>query len=159
MYKNKLRNYWIQKGDNSEYWGLRCSATSRHAASIGSHRRFGSSLSVPYSRVKQYLSLEYGTDNPFRNVVNYQSTLRNIPEERAHLHHDGSLNSKYFLSKYGKLTFWRRIFFLILARTVFKMWVIQKTNKVALWNKRHFEEKKNGDYTTCLKYSIRIFVE
>ena len=40
------------------------------------------------------------------------------------------------------LTFWRRIFFLILAHPVFKMWVIQKPNKVALWNKRHFEEKK-----------------
>ena len=41
------------------------------------------------------------------------------------------------------LTFWRRIFFFqILAHPVFKMWVIQKTNKVALRNKRHFEEKK-----------------
>ena len=30
----------------------------------------------------------------------------------------------------------------ILAHSVFKMWVIQKPNKVALWNKRHFEEKK-----------------
>ena len=33
-------------------------------------------------------------------------------------------------------------FFQILARPVFKMWVIQKPNKVAVWNKRHFEEKK-----------------
>ena len=41
------------------------------------------------------------------------------------------------------LTFWRRIFFFqIIAHPVFKMWVIQKPNKVALWNKRHFEEKK-----------------
>ena len=40
------------------------------------------------------------------------------------------------------LTFWRRIFFFqILAHPVFKMWVIQKPNKVALWNKLHFEEK------------------
>ena len=56
------------------------------------------------------------------------------------------------------LTFWRRIFFRILAHPVFKMWVIHKPNKVALWNKRHFEEK-NGDYRACLKYSVRIFVE
>ena len=49
-------------------------------------------------------------------------------------------------------------FFQILAHPVFKMWVIQKPNKVALWNKRHFEGK-NGDYTACLKYSVRIFVE
>ena len=33
-------------------------------------------------------------------------------------------------------------FFQILAHPVFKMWVIQKPNKVTLWNKRHFEEKK-----------------
>ena len=33
-------------------------------------------------------------------------------------------------------------FFQISAHSVFKMWVIQKPNKVALWNKRHFEEKK-----------------
>ena len=33
-------------------------------------------------------------------------------------------------------------FFQILAHPVFKMWVIQKPNKIALWNKRHFEEKK-----------------
>jgi hypothetical protein len=39
------------------------------------------------------------------------------------------------------------------------MWVIQKPNKVALWNKRHFEGEKNGDYTACLKYSVRTFVE
>ena len=40
------------------------------------------------------------------------------------------------------LTFWRRIIFQILAHSVFKMWVIQKPNKVALWNKRHFDEEK-----------------
>ena len=33
-------------------------------------------------------------------------------------------------------------FFQLLAHPVFKMWIIQKPNKVALWNKRHFEEKK-----------------
>jgi hypothetical protein len=29
---------------------------------------------------------------------------------------------------------------------------------VALWNKRHFEEK-NGECAACLKYSVFIFVE
>ena len=28
-----------------------------------------------------------------------------------------------------------------------------------LWNKLHFEEEKNGDYTPCLKYSVHVFVE
>ena len=32
------------------------------------------------------------------------------------------------------------------------------TKKVALWNKRHFEEK-NGECAACLKYSVLIFVE
>ena len=38
------------------------------------------------------------------------------------------------------------------------MWIIQEPNKVALWNKRHFEEK-NGECAACLKYSVLIFVE
>ena len=41
------------------------------------------------------------------------------------------------------LTLWRRnYFFLILAHPVYKMWLIQEPNKLALWNKLHFEEKK-----------------
>ena len=32
------------------------------------------------------------------------------------------------------------------------------TKKVALRNKRHFEQK-NGDCAACLKYSVLIFVE
>ena len=50
-------------------------------------------------------------------------------------------------------------FFLILAHSVYKMWIIQEPNKLALWNKLHFEEKKNGEYRACLKYSVPIFVE
>ena len=38
------------------------------------------------------------------------------------------------------------------------MWIIQEQKKVALWNKRHFEEK-NGEGAACLKYSVLIFVE
>jgi len=41
------------------------------------------------------------------------------------------------------LTLWRRnFFFLILAHPVYKLWIIQEPNKLALWNKLHFEEKK-----------------
>jgi len=29
------------------------------------------------------------------------------------------------------------------------MWIIQESKKLALWNKRHFEEK-NGEYAACL---------
>jgi hypothetical protein len=34
------------------------------------------------------------------------------------------------------------IFFKILAHPVYKIWIIQEPKKVALWNKRHFEEEK-----------------
>jgi len=48
---------------------------------------------------------------------------------------------------------------LILAHSVCKMWIIQEPNKLELWNKLHFEEEKNGEYTQRLKYSVPIFVE
>jgi hypothetical protein len=48
----------------------------------------------------------------------------------------------YSLTGYLKLTFWRQNYFLILARFVNKMWIIQEPNKLELWNKLHFEEKK-----------------
>jgi len=50
-------------------------------------------------------------------------------------------------------------FFLILTHPVYKMWITQEPEKVALWNKRNFEEKKNWECAACLKYSVRIFVE
>ena len=36
----------------------------------------------------------------------------------------------------------QELFFLILAHTVNKMWIIQEPNKLELWNKLHFKEKK-----------------
>ena len=55
-----------------------------------------------------------------------------------------------------RLTFRRRTFFQILAHPVFKMWVIQKPSKVALWNKRHFEEKKWRLYSMFKIFSTDI---
>jgi len=34
------------------------------------------------------------------------------------------------------------LFFLILAHSVYKMWIIQEPNQLELWNKLHFEEEK-----------------
>ena len=51
------------------------------------------------------------------------------------------------------------IIFLILAHPVYKMWIIQEPNMLELWNKLHFEERKNGEYIQCLKYSVPIFVQ
>ena len=47
------------------------------------------------------------------------------------------------------------LIFLILAHSVYKMWIIQEPNNLELWNNLHFEEKK----TESLKYSVPIFVE
>ena len=47
-------------------------------------------------------------------------------------------------------------FFQILAHSVFKMWVIQKPNKVALWNKRHFEGEKWRLYSMFKIFSTDI---
>jgi hypothetical protein len=46
----------------------------------------------------------------------------------------------------------------ILAHPVCKMLMTQEPKKVALRNKRHFEEK-NGECAECLKYPVLIFVE
>jgi hypothetical protein len=44
--------------------------------------------------------------------------------------------------KYDARNHWRRNFLLNFSTPVFKIWIIQEPNKVALWNKRHFEERK-----------------
>ena len=50
---------------------------------------------------------------------------------------DTSLNKTFIL------TCWRRnYFFLTLAHSVYKMWIIEEPNKLELWNKLHFEGKK-----------------
>ena len=36
-------------------------------------------------------------------------------------------------------------FFLILAHSVYKMWILQEPNTFELWNKLHFEEKKKTE--------------
>jgi hypothetical protein len=51
-----------------------------------------------------------------------------------------------------------KFYIYILAHPVCKMWITQEPKKVALWNKRHFEEK-NGQCAACLKYLVFIFVE
>jgi len=43
----------------------------------------------------------------------------------------------YYINLFGA-----GFFFLILAHSVYKMWIIQEPNMLELWNKLHFEEKK-----------------
>jgi hypothetical protein len=58
-----------------------------------------------------------------------------------------------------QLIFGAGIIFLILPHTVYKIWIIKEPNTLELWNKPHFEEKKNVESIPCLKYSVPIFVE
>ena len=58
---------------------------------------------------------------------------------------------------YDELTFFGAgIIFLILAHSANKMWIIQETNALELWNKLHFEEKKRRVYTVFKIFSIYI---
>ena len=68
------------------------------------------------------------------------------------------------LRRYGELsrewnrtlTFWRRIFFLILAHPVYKMWIIQEPNTLELWNKLHFEKKITESIYRVLTFGVGI---
>jgi len=51
------------------------------------------------------------------------------------------------------------LFFLILAHSVYKTWILQEPNTLELWNKLHLEEEKNWEYIPYLKHSVPIFVE
>jgi hypothetical protein len=101
----------------------------------------GEHISVRGFRV-QFTRRRLAKDKVFLAVVltNRQLTAANRPFPSTLL---SAFTSVSYLTTGFYLTFWRRTFFFqILAHSVFKMLVIQKPNKVALWNKRHFEEKK-----------------
>ena len=56
--------------------------------------------------------------------------VNKIPEHNdAHFGHDFNLLEP-------------KLFFLILAHPVYKMWIIQEPNTLELWNKLHFEGEK-----------------
>ena len=64
----------------------------------------------------------------------------------------------YILHAMGRgLTFWYLNYFLNFSTPVYKMWIIREPNTLELWNKLHFEEKKNGEYIPCLKYSVPVY--
>ena len=50
--------------------------------------------------------------------------------------------SHTYVKTYHAYPFGAGIIFLILAHPVYKMWIIKEPNKLALWNKLHFEEEK-----------------
>ena len=72
-----------------------------------------------------------------------RETDRKTTKHRRYLFHLNTTDGDDFTRLLSVLTLWcRNYFFLILAHPVYKMWIIQEPNKLALWNKLHFEEKK-----------------
>ena len=63
----------------------------------------------------------------------------------------GTSEIEWVLSQ-SDLTFWcRNYFFFNFCTPVYKMWIIQEPNKLELWNKLHFEEKKKRRVYTMFK--------
>ena len=57
--------------------------------------------------------------------------------------HDGEISSPVvFIIITINLLVPELFLFLILAHTVYKMWITQEPNTLELWNKQHFEEEK-----------------
>ena len=72
-------------------------------------------------------------------------TVLNLLKPTPYFTYHQVWHSKVLAGDYIALTFWRRNFFQILPHPVFKMWISQEPKKIALWNKQHSEEEKNGD--------------
>jgi len=50
-----------------------------------------------------------------------------------------------------------KLFFLILAHPVYKMWIIDEPNTLELWNKLHFEDIKRRVYTMFKLLAPKLF--
>ena len=72
-----------------------------------------------------------------------EALARTLWRTRCGIGYTDLLQGRLRNERMDELTLWRwNYFFLILAHPVYKMWIIQEPNKLALWNKLHFEEKK-----------------
>ena len=122
-----------------------------------------------------FLKLIYYTDSIYKvyknklqncscNQFHYIGTYKQVEKNSMTKNRGGNDGSEEWIGKTprlicalcvwkvrGELTFWCRNFFLILAHPVYKMWIIQEQNTLELWNKLHFEEKKNWQYIPCFK--------
>ena len=86
----------------------------------------------------------------------YRVSIKSFPDYKPLLQENYVEYKHNFLPLFNLLA--PEFYIEILAHPVCKMWIIQKPKKVALWNKRHFEEK-NEECAACLKYSVVIFVK
>ena len=95
----------------------------------------------------------------YRSGTRTRRRKMNLQKQEGMEHVTMDFNTYYLLIRNAESRFnllATDFFFQILAHPVFKMWVIQKPNKVALWNKRHFEEKKRRLYSMFKIFSTDI---
>ena len=102
---------------------------------------------------KVSLGALYGPLIPCTLPAPVHRKVMNVFEVTVHLKSYGPRQKLAFNLLAPELFFW------IVAHPVYKIWIIQEPNTLQLWNKLHYEEKKNGEYIPCLKYSVPIFVE
>ena len=97
----------------------------------------------PYHKVTP-THIEPEQYNPWNNSTNKSQA----PE-------DGCINIRNMLS-FNR--FAPELFFLILAHSVYKMWIKQELN-TTIMKQTAFWREINGEYIPCLKYPVPIFVE
>jgi hypothetical protein len=100
----------------------------------GKGRCFPSVSRYPFDEFPSTISRSYST-----RATNGRSLVA-IGLDTGHI----TLKENVYLrpSSCSTLTFWRRNFLLNFLIFKFKMWIIQEPKKVALWNKRYFEERE-----------------
>jgi hypothetical protein len=116
--------------------------------SMGQHSEIDHDRFVPFQRYcyskflqptwRRYLSYE-PAPTPHQTKAQHMRCLNPpLHVSTTNRHPQGHVNAK----THTLLTLWRRNFLLNLAHPVYKMWITQEPKKIALWNKRHFEEEK-----------------
>ena len=88
----------------------------------------------------------------WRLLFKSQHVARAGPTVERHLTADGSDGPTHLFNLLAP-----ELFFLILAHSVYKMWIIQEPNKLELWNKLHFKEKNRRVYTMFKIFGTYIF--
>jgi hypothetical protein len=101
--------------------------------------RFRHRLSVP-NPLKQKLSRKFKKWCKFSSHVKMKSAKRNCRIQEQPIH-----QFSLWLRAAIMLTFWHRNHFFNFSTPVYKMWIIQEPNKLELWNKLHFEERKKTE--------------
>ena len=97
-------------------------------------------LNINHNPLDWHLFIDSSKLSPKAVLLHNGNTLPSIPVGHSVRNKESYENMKILMEAINPLA--PELFFLILAHPVYKMWIIQELNKLALWNKPHFEEKK-----------------